>query len=279
MWIAGSSPHTRGAPGGDPRSRSGVGIIPAYAGSTRPTDGLRLLRRDHPRIRGEHFREVGTLIFDEGSSPHTRGAHAVGRQRGAAPRIIPAYAGSTLARPGARGPTRDHPRIRGEHSCIVDRQLARPGSSPHTRGAPVPGFSIRPGAGIIPAYAGSTRWRWIAPTRSEDHPRIRGEYSTGLYPAPRKTGIIPAYAGSTKHVPSASPSTRDHPRIRGEHPSCRSPAPPSRGIIPAYAGSTAPARRPRLGRGDHTRIRGEHLHAALGGAVLNGSFPHTPGAP
>ena len=50
----------------------------------------------------------------------------------------------------------DHPRIRGEHCGRFRRVAARPGSSPHTRGAP-PG---RPSPAriprIIPAYAGST---------------------------------------------------------------------------------------------------------------------------
>ena len=51
---------------------------------------------------------------------------------------------------------KDHPRIRGEHDGICRVVAVAVGSSPHTRGAPAPGFSIRPGAGIIPAYAGST---------------------------------------------------------------------------------------------------------------------------
>ena len=74
----GSSPHTRGAlsdPGG---LRRGARIIPAYAGSTRCSSRVRTSRRDHPRIRGEH-RAVGSPVrLARGSSPHTRGAPAVG---------------------------------------------------------------------------------------------------------------------------------------------------------------------------------------------------------
>ena len=51
----------------------------------------------------------------------------------------------------------DHPRIRGEHSCMADKQFARPGSSPHTRGARVIVEQAIKICGIIPAYAGSTR--------------------------------------------------------------------------------------------------------------------------
>ena len=50
----GSSPHTRGALPGQLSGRHGYRIIPAYAGSTRIGNAARLIRTDHPRIRGEH---------------------------------------------------------------------------------------------------------------------------------------------------------------------------------------------------------------------------------
>ena len=77
-WAAptGSSPHTRGTP----RRRA-----------TTATCG-----RDHPRIRGEHFRRAGCWLRYLG--------------------IIPAYAGNTLA-------------------CVF-AFAAFAGSSPHTRGTP-----------------------------------------------------------------------------------------------------------------------------------------------
>ena len=57
--------------------------------------GMRPVRPDHPRIRGEHGDDVVGYESDDGSSPHTRGAHrhrlGLGRRQG----IIPAYAGST----------------------------------------------------------------------------------------------------------------------------------------------------------------------------------------
>ena len=193
----GSSPHTRGA----------------LATARYPLVRL----GDHPRIRGEH--EVV-------EAPHE-----------AEPRIIPAYAGSTL--------------------LLVDQGERVRGSSPHTRGAP-------------PALRG-----WLG--RMGDHPRIRGEHGwLGIAPVP-PGGIIPAYAGSTSCAPwmawphgGSSPHTRgarrfsrqsnagfwDHPRIRGEHASHRLHARCLPGIIPAYAGSTrlptTTARRPR-GSSPHTR--------------------------
>ena len=256
----GSSPHTRGAQkrsdGPDGHER----IIPAYAGSTAEATKEYTVTRDHPRIRGEHvycYREIG---FET--------------------RIIPAYAGSTEANSLDGQTMADHPRIRGEHlvTCISDAKRA--GSSPHTRGARDCRRRRGTGAGIIPAYAGSTPSASPPPAPRRDHPRIRGEHilmtppSTGLSgSSPHTRGaqglgeicdklgrIIPAYAGSTgwpKHHIQPHP---DHPRIRGEHvdgvchrfpdggssPHTRGArdlvgvAGINSGIIPAYAGSTRP---------------------------------------
>ena len=153
------------------------------------------------------------------------------------------------------------------------------GSSPHTRGAP----PLRPlhwrRAGIIPAYAGSTKIAQKGKGMAADHPRIRGEHaplmatcrsSPGSSPHTRgalarphrrhtDARIIPAYAGSTPRRTAPDWKPRDHPRIRGEHPlGVGDPlvdlgsSPHTRGallrgdglrgvpgIIPAYAGSTS----------------------------------------
>ena len=260
--LAGSSPHTRGAP------KAGVAAFAAVG--------------DHPRIRGEHVKAARSTVFMSGSSPHTRGAQ-VRRPRHTPcswdhPRIrgehlssahlpdvrdgiIPAYAGSTSTAAAGLPGGRDHPRIRGEHA-----------------GVSVQGGD---GDGIIPAYAGSTYWRITQPyapsessphTRgartpactaaaaTRDHPRIRGEHHVVHVVDAVVHGIIPAYAGSTfaimktsqgtwgssphtrgAHRLSSCSSTRagDHPRIRGEHQRHRGAVGEGRGIIPAYAGSTS----------------------------------------
>ncbi len=264
-----------------PRHRGGEGIIPAYAGSTwspvRPTGsaygssphtrGARSARPsccsrtwDHPRIRGEH--------------PHRP------EDVEAAPRIIPAYAGST--------------------SKSKSKRKESVGSSPHTRGALCPGTSRAVG--------------------EEDHPRIRGEHDGLDEPTVEVGGIIPAYAGSTEGRGrgvrcgrGSSPHTRgaredqalgrglhqDHPRIRGEHLLLGAAVAQLQGIIPAYAGSTAGARVRCVTRGgssphtrgaprrwpppypcrrDHPRIRGEHVKAARSTVFMSGSSPHTRGA-
>ena len=53
-FDSGSSPHMRGTHMSTLATRYAVGIIPAYAGNTLPTDMGYDLAVDHPRICGEH---------------------------------------------------------------------------------------------------------------------------------------------------------------------------------------------------------------------------------
>ena len=158
-----------------------------------------------------------TDYFKKGSSPHTRGA--------------PPLFVSRLKT------SRDHPRIRGEHSTSAVRTFATEGSSPHTRGTPRPASGSPKCRRIIPAYAGNTPGRGHDGVLRRDHPRIRGEHLGGLpvetaqmgsSPHTRGTlarvelrapvpGITPAYAGNTLHGRRVYFKGRDHPRIRGEH--------------------------------------------------------------
>ena len=276
--ASGSSPHTRGAR----RHLHGVGdrrrIIPAYAGSTSLNILSYCVRRDHPRIRGEHIAER------QFARPFLR--------------IIPAYAGSTRAYHQDPFGGTDHPRIRGEHMCRAMGITEKNGSSPHTRGARAGRGALLLGCGIIPAYAGSTVEPSEMLTAQKDHPRIRGEHLhiplreackrgssphtrgalEGWLRSPEARRIIPAYAGSTTGPArwvrigrGSSPHTRGAQRpAHAGHDHVR--------IIPAYAGST------REGAGgfpsipDHPRIRGEHQKRTGGQAVRQGSSPHTRGA-
>ena len=90
----GSSPHVRGASlealGAFPQPR----IIPACAGSIRPRSGPSFLRRDHPRMCGEHIEPNFSDEVTEGSSPHVRGACLVCAWQFSSSGIIPACAGS-----------------------------------------------------------------------------------------------------------------------------------------------------------------------------------------
>ena len=214
---------------------------------------------DHPRIRGEH---------------HRRRPVGAGRAR-----IIPAYAGSTARRAQGLHGQRDHPRIRGEHGGVAWMGFGGTGSSPHTRGARPPALHWGALAGIIPAYAGSTRVepdQPLVPAGSSPHtrgaPPFRGRW-------PGSGGIIPAYAGSTFRRLAALARVRDHPRIRGEHLQTLPVEGQLPRIIPAYAGSTGDAIGVCGAGRDHPRIRGEHGPLPAGQAALAGSSPHTRGAP
>ena len=316
--FTGSSPHTRGALPERTPIADFTGIIPAYAGSTWRRTGTPPRRWDHPRIRGEHSWPASAASSAAGSSPHTRGARSLRRSSFPDIRIIPAYAGSTLRGEPARRILGDHPRIRGEHTDSGPFHDVSLGSSPHTRGAPAPSPSRPRRRRIIPAYAGSTEPPRGADVGEWDHPRIRGEHTsgcvtrsslTGSSPHTRgarrsssrwstRRGIIPAYAGSTPWRCPSADSAWDHPRIRGEHITVTAEAdgvkgssPHTRGarhdvvvwlvhvgIIPAYAGSTRAQHSVPEARRDHPRIRGEHECLGQWSRRDVGSSPHTRGA-
>ena len=316
---SGSSPHTRGAQGfrqahGTPRR-----IIPAYAGSTRSVSYPTGAGEDHPRIRGEHRLAEGEALCRQGSSPHTRGAPLFRQASDSKLRIIPAYAGSTTPAPSSPNSARDHPRIRGEHrvgdliggevggssphtrGALPPRTISEPwtsGSSPHTRGARCAQVDFAHVAGIIPAYAGSTRGASPTPWSKADHPRIRGEHARGCGLARRRRGssphtrgargcpvvgqrwggIIPAYAGSTRTAAWSTRRAGDHPRIRGEHRLSGLYTGDGQGSSPHTRGALATWTAASISPTDHPRIRGEHVSGRGDPHKEGGSSPHTRGA-
>ena len=195
------------------------GIIPAYAGSTPVHVSPTMLKRDHPRVCGEHLRSSRALMVGEGSSPRMRGALIVITSIELVERIIPAYAGSTSTTTDGTSCRWDHPRVCGEHAFRIYATANRSGSSPRMRGALLFLKIDAHKAGIIPAYAGSTRGSAYRTQGQWDHPRVCGEHTTlrrtpvspsgssprmrgALAILPRSLplfGIIPAYAGSTLH--------------------------------------------------------------------------------
>ena len=113
--TGGSSPLTRGAHR-DSRDRGAlIGLIPAYAGSTRPRLHESARRPAHPRLRGEHVFSVASHPPLVGSSPLTRGAQARASSARCSSRLIPAYAGSTTRMAIGAFSRGAHPRLRGEH--------------------------------------------------------------------------------------------------------------------------------------------------------------------
>ena len=213
-----------------------------------------------------------------GSSPHTRGAPR-------APARIPHL-------------VQDHPRIRGEHRRVRQYASKKAGSSPHTRGALaahllhrrqagiIPAYAgstketprrFTPGGGIIPAYAGSTWTRLRSGSASGDHPRIRGEHDKDQHTQAMIMGSSPHTRGAPTLRPlhgrraGSSPHTRGAPRTAHRRYSAVR-------IIPAYAGSTHQRRCLGPDKADHPRIRGEHIRRLSADGRTGGSSPHTRGA-
>ena len=153
--------------------------------------------------------------------------------------------------------------------------------------------------------------------RQQVHPRIRGEYHTGIFlvcagigSPPHTRGIFgstqednvwrrftPAYAGNMKYIPDQSLPIQVHPRIRGEYyvlvsggaVALGSP-PHTRGIFnsgckshmftrftPAYAGNIARNRSMEERSQVHPRIRGEYVVMPVPDWYIPGSPPHTRG--
>ena len=132
------------------------GIIPAYAGNTRSECARFHFRRDHPRVCGEHFRTPIRGRATRGSSPRMRGTLPSTIRSAETRGIIPAYAGNTTGENTFIRPTRDHPRVCGEHLPPARCPHAQTGSSPRMRGTPTASGVGVPLIGIIPAYAGNT---------------------------------------------------------------------------------------------------------------------------
>src|SRR5690606_26420594 len=213
----GSPPHTRGALVHLLQLHGHLRITPAYAGSTPPGPWRCQRGSDHPRVRGEHTRYAGDGGSSSGSPPRARGARAHRAHEGAAGGITPACAGSTTRRGWSRTRKSDHPRVRGEHACVVVTATSANGSPPRARGAPGPNRRNKVNLRITPACAGSTRQAVRAGQgRRGSPPRARGAPVAHRLVVPRRR-ITPACAGSTSSAPRSPRSRWDHPRVRGEH--------------------------------------------------------------
>ncbi len=232
----GPSPHARGAEPKllvNPRFR---GTIPACAGSSTHRPRCPSTAGDHPRVRGEQCLRVTVPGGSLGPSPRARGAAAESAAAINCGGTIPACAGSRRARCPGRGPSWDHPRVRGEQELRPYLANFRRGPSPRARGAGQGANGAGCDLGTIPACAGSSFPSHGAHSGHWDHPRVRGEQrrahrSTAHKggPSPRARGAatnpqaghaapgtIPACAGSRCPPPTRTGPAGDHPRVRGE---------------------------------------------------------------
>ena len=93
---SGSSPLTRGTRAVSRPLHGFSRFIPAYAGNSYPRRRSCHLTAVHPRLRGELSLLTVLRVFDDGSSPLTRGTLFHSIQQHTSSRFIPAYAGNSL---------------------------------------------------------------------------------------------------------------------------------------------------------------------------------------
>ena len=273
------------------------GIIPAYAGNTFRGLTMNCVRRDHPRVCGEHVVSDVLFAVDSGSSPRMRGTRAAICGAEVLNGIIPAYAGNTMIVAVAHVHWWDHPRVCGEHTQTVPPTTSGAGSSPRMRGTPAVRVCAVSLPGIIPAYAGNTTNDYDFDTPRRDHPRVCGEHTgvgaanvtakgssprmrgtriaTGDYPCPN--GIIPAYAGNTLCLTLLDFCCWDHPRVCGEHFFIACHDRIKEGSSPRMRGTHFTFWQCADIWGDHPRVCGEHDHMARLVTSAVGSSPRMRG--
>ena len=177
-----------------------------------------MIRRAHPRSRGENEYQARKSVAVLGSSPLTRGKRPPGSPIMRIHGLIPAHAGKTLRRSARSRSGWAHPRSRGENTPAARLPATSTGSSPLTRG--------------------KRRGRPCRPQRRVAHPRSRGENYIpwpitvplmGSSPLTRGKQVpsgwigqagrlIPAHAGKTPGCDTMRLPRTAHPRSRGENP-------------------------------------------------------------
>ena len=171
----------------------------------------------HPRVCGENGPSIPIDGMSVGSSPRMRGKLYQVARDPYHTGLIPAYAGKTRTRGMDECGCRAHPRVCGENLFVSHPRLSLTGSSPRMRGKQHFLYRDQIPRGLIPAYAGKTKWRFHWPFAGQAHPRVCGEnvrsccwlvWSWGSSPRMRgkllgrqcgrgDLGLIPAYAGKT----------------------------------------------------------------------------------
>ena len=165
------------------------------------------------------------------------------------------------------------------------------------RGKPSIEFSINISRRNIPAYAGKTWNKDLAPApMSGTSPRMRGKHlvsSNGIHVLRN----IPAYAGKTSTNSPHARLNREHPRVCGENKvfkglslGKKGTSPRMRGKpkrqpqitdrvrnIPAYAGKTLRSPATQVIHAEHPRVCGENGAALLVPAVRWGTSPRMRG--
>ena len=141
---------------GDPVDK--LGLIPAWAGKTIRRKRRHGDRAAHPRVGGENHLAMYRQLAQNGSSPRGRGKPGrtvwPGRRAG----LIPAWAGKTCVSRALTRRSPAHPRVGGENPDGDATVMTFHGSSPRGRGKPRRRGESAAHVGLIPAWAGKTRF-------------------------------------------------------------------------------------------------------------------------
>ena len=171
-------------------------------------------------------------------------------------RLIPAWAGKTLAASSAIESPRAHPRVSGENMSPPVSPPVTMGSSPRERGKPCLGIQVRSRKRLIPARAGKTNVLTVCYFKTRAHPRAGGENFDLPFTAERMSG--------------SSPRGRGKLLVAVVREALR-------GLIPARAWKTRCSSWVRAPLSAHPRAGGENTVAAAPMAGPNGSSPHGRG--
>ena len=253
---SGSSPRVRGKLAGEGEGGRPLGLIPARAGKTWPSQPGHFLIRAHPRACGENGAQTARVLQPGGSSPRVRGKRRGRGRRARARRLIPARAGKTCSIQGDGGSVRAHPRACGENNGAYDQDRMEEGSSPRVRGKPGVAAALVPSTGLIPARAGKTDALARRRKMATAHPRACGENSD-------IARLLRIDAGSS-------------PRVRGK-PGQQVVRDELHGLIPARAGKTRASGQGGAGQGAHPRACGENLLQRPPRLQIDGSSPRVRG--
>ena len=190
------------------------------------------------------------------SPPRMRGKVIVRSRNAVQIGITPACAGKRHCPRFRPGKTRDHPRVCGEKSSLMQMDVGPLGSPPRMRGKGELPKDTKDYFGITPAYAGKRMLYARAVRRDRDHPRVCGEkyYVT---------------VGKADH--EGSP-----PRMRGKVRAAPLGAGDA-GITPACAGKRSARSAACLAGKDHPRVCGEKLHSLSPQLCVHGSPPRVRG--
>ncbi len=192
------------------------GIIPACAGNSKLCVTFFEQVRDHPRVCGEQETLPFLVATMRGSSPRVRGTADTSGNVQVAVGIIPACAGNSSLSRSRLASSRDHPRVCGEQTFLIDFLRYITGSSPRVRGTDTRCASYYNALGIIPACAGNSAILILNMDRHGDHPRVCGEQNGYVGKEVPILGSSPRVRGTGSPYRAYLSIRWDHPRVCGE---------------------------------------------------------------